>query len=315
MNKKTAEHKITLDGAELVLSLKERDASEMKATTTEEGIMTFYASVFGNVDSYGDIMQRGAFAGAIEAFKMNGKYPKVVWNHNWDEPLGKTIDMVEDDYGLKMTVQFNFDVQRARELWSLYKQGALTDFSFGFRVLADDYDSEGHRLIKEVRLYEVSPVLIGANERTHVTHMKSEENPEATPDAPADETTTPPLPQPDTEPENGGNGDELPPDTGGGEDESKAGRVLSGKNRTLVENAVQALTAMKETIAGVSESITALEALLDATEASDPKGTDESEVDQHKRDGLTLVLRNAQRAVKANTAMIVQLKKQISNNK
>lgn len=335
---KTTEHKVTIEGTEVVLALKEVARTEMKATVVnaDEGVMQFYASVWGNVDSYGDIMVRGAFANAIEAFKMNGKYPKVVWNHDWDEPLGKTLDMVEDDYGLLMTVQFNFDVQRAREIWSLYKQEALTDFSFGFSVTGEDYDAEGHRLITSVRLYEVSPVLIGANERTHVTDMKSEDEPTREAETPATplsptEDTTPKSPESGDEGGTSGVGDTTPApenepeapaveptpepvadpapeptaDTTG-----KGANVLSGEVRTLVAGAITALAALKDTVAVAGDTIKALEALLDATEAPAPqKGAGESEVDQHKSNELTLVLRSAQRAVKANTAVIVQLKR------
>ena len=316
---KLQEKDIAVEGNSVKLVFKELTQTELKATSASEGIMTFYASVFGNVDSYGDIMQRGAFAKAIERWKMDGKYPKVVWNHDWMEPLGKAIGMEEDEFGLKMTVEFNMEVQRAREVWALYKQGALTDFSFGYSVTADDYDNEGHRLIKDVRLYEVSPVLIGANDATHVTSMKTDPagdaaTPADTGEAPAGTTsddTTPPLPQaaevttPPTEntPKEGSDGE-------GEGTEVKAGAVLSKKNRELVTNALTMLKTMTETIATAGETIKALEALLDATESPEPEtATGGSEVDKHGKSELKLVLRNAQRSVKATNAVIVTLKK------
>ena len=322
MNKitlKTVDREV--EGEKIVLTLKSIDSAEAKATSASEGIMTFYASVFGNVDSYGDIMQRGAFAKAIDAWKTNGKYPKVVWNHNWDEPLGKVIDMLEDEYGLKVTVEFNMDVARAKEIWSLYKQGALTDFSFGYSVTADEYDNEGHRLIKEVRLYEVSPVLIGANNATHVVAMKTETNPGDAPPEPGAEGTTPPLPPEGaqtTPPEGNPEGEGAEAGQGTGEPdkatdeptEEKAGRMLSAKNKELVTTALTSLKAVQDATTGFGDLIKALEALLNATESSEPdKGKDGHEmVDQPTKNAMKIVLRQAQRAVKEQTSLIVKIK-------
>lgn len=313
-----------MDGKTVTLSLKSIGNVEAKATSQDEGVMTFYASVFGNVDSYGDIMQPGAFKNAIEAWKTTGKYPKVVWNHNWDEPVGVVKELAEDAYGLKVTVHFNMEVQRAKEIWSLYKQGALTDFSFGYSVMADEYDNEGHRLIKEVRLYEVSPVLIGANDMTHVVAMKTEnkddvEVPGESPPAPGADDT-PPLPDQggqdtppgDTTPGEGAETGAGDTDTGKADDtdtEEKAGRVLSNKNRELVTTAVTALKSVTEATAGFGDLIKALEALLDATESSDPKGKDgHATVDNPSKNMARVILRQAQRAVKEQTSLIVKLK-------
>jgi len=308
------------------LELKEATPVEAKATTTDEGVMTFYASVFGNVDSYGDIMVRGAFADAIAEWKANGKYPKFVWNHDWAEPLGKVIDMVEDDFGLKVTVQFVMEVQRAREQWALYKAGAGTDFSFGFSITGKDFDTEGHRLITKVRLYEVSAVLIGANNLTHVVEMKDAE--EAAADAQtadpvhvepaADHSPTPPE-EPKEDEKEGGEG---VTDEGSGEGEgtvatdeaAKAGVILSPELRALLVKAVAHMEAMTEKTADLNDTKTALEAYLNAEEVATAKAGATKLVEQRKNTvksptvGWELLLKNAQSAVKANQALIVSLK-------
>ena len=38
----------------------------------DEGVFTGYASVFGNVDSYGDIVEPGAFKDTLEAWRAKG---------------------------------------------------------------------------------------------------------------------------------------------------------------------------------------------------------------------------------------------------
>lgn len=309
---------LKLEGKDVSLIFKDTAISEMKATSTDEGVMTFYTSVFGNVDSYGDIMQRGSFANAIAEWKADGKYPKVVWNHDWMQPLGKVIDMTEDEFGLKVTVAFNMDVQRTRELWSLYKQGALTDFSFGYSVTADDYDSEGHRLIKSVRLYEVSPVLIGANRLTHVVDMKADGEPvDPVPPAPVDEPATPaevpaevsPAPLSGSEnAENGsGEGSEVPAD-GVGEGSADENETLEIP-KSLVKDIMEQLE--KSPNEATTAIKTALKALKRAVEVTPVQTGVKHEVDQHTSNELKLVLRNAQHAVKASTAVIVSLKRHL----
>lgn len=133
-----------------------------------------FASVFGNTDSYGDVVVQGAFARTIKnRTKANGKadFP-ILWNHNPNEPLGVTTSMVEDSKGLKVTGQLNLEVQRAREIYSLMKQGAISGLSIGYTTIKDKI-VEGKRNLLEVRLYEWSPVTFPANEAAGITSVKS----------------------------------------------------------------------------------------------------------------------------------------------
>lgn len=50
--------------------------------------------------------------------------------------------------------------------WPLYEAGDITQHSIGFEVLKDEYNSKGIRVLKEIRLYEGSAVLWGANINT-----------------------------------------------------------------------------------------------------------------------------------------------------
>ena len=60
------------------------------------GEVSGYASVFNVVDSYGDIIEHGAFKTAVDNFK-NGKIPKLLWQHNVDFPIGVVEEMTEDE--------------------------------------------------------------------------------------------------------------------------------------------------------------------------------------------------------------------------
>jgi len=135
----------------------------------EKGVVEAYVSIFDNVDLVGDVIVKGAFAESLAK-----KLPVGVWSHNWDEPIAKTLEAREDDKGLYIKGKFIEGVQRAEEAYKLLKEGVITEFSIGFRVLDDEWREDGVRVIKKAKLYEWSPVLAGANPDTEVISVKSE---------------------------------------------------------------------------------------------------------------------------------------------
>jgi hypothetical protein len=71
------------------------------------------------------------------------------------------------------------DVQQGREAFALYKAGAMSEWSIGFDTLNYEWDSDGEdgnerqfRRLKELRLWEYSPVTWGANPATVTTDVK-----------------------------------------------------------------------------------------------------------------------------------------------
>jgi HK97 family phage prohead protease len=82
---------------------------ELKFDSTNEKEMLFegYGAVFGNVDSYGDVIQKGAFKESIREAKATGQWPAMLLQHGgWQmsaddlTPVGLWTDMEEDDTGL-----------------------------------------------------------------------------------------------------------------------------------------------------------------------------------------------------------------------
>lgn len=149
-----------------IKTLRIRFKTEIKAVK-DEGVIEAYVSIFGNVDSDGDIIMRGAFLESLAK-----KLPVGCWSHEWDEPIAKTLEAYEDNKGLYVKAQFVMTVQRAKEAFELIKAGVIDEFSIGFRILDWEYDDAGHRVIKKVRLYEWSPVVAGANPDTELIGVK-----------------------------------------------------------------------------------------------------------------------------------------------
>lgn len=143
----------------------------------ENGEITGYASVFDNVDFYGDVIRRGAFTDSIAVWKQKGRMPPLLWQHMSTVPIGPHLDMYEDEKGLYVHAQLLVDeVEKAREARALVKAKVINGFSIGFDV-ADG----GATLIKgtngfeftKLELWENSLVTFPANTEARVDNVKS----------------------------------------------------------------------------------------------------------------------------------------------
>ena len=173
--------------------------------STDENMFEGYASVFRNVDSYGDVIEKGAFAKTIQE---RGSRIKVLYQHDPFTPIGKAIHLEEDNHGLYVKAKIS-QTDEGKKAMTLIRDGVIDQLSIGYTVVKDDYDTEnGIRYLKELKLYEFSPVTFAANDQAVITGVKS---------------------------------DDLIPYIHRLNRELKAGKVLSDKNRTLVENAIKAL--------------------------------------------------------------------------
>lgn len=121
----------------------------------EEGTFTGFASVFGEVDSYNEVVDKGAFRKTLK--ENDGKF-SLCWFHKVTEPLGM-VYAKEKNQGLEVKGELNLDVQSAREKRSLMKQGAIKGLSIGFQTIKDIWDNEVRHL-KEVKLFEISPITL-----------------------------------------------------------------------------------------------------------------------------------------------------------
>lgn len=149
-------------------------SAEIKAVEQDDekniGVFEGFGSIFGNVDSYGDIVAKGAFE---ESLQRNGM-PALLLQHNSMDIGGVYTQAEEKENGLFLKGELNLDVQKAREAYSLMKQGALKGLSIGFVTKEDEFDRDtGIRTIKRVDLMEVSLVTFPANKEAMVTQVKS----------------------------------------------------------------------------------------------------------------------------------------------
>ena len=147
---------------------------EIKAVS-DDGLFSGYASVFDNVDSYGDIVRKGAFVESIGEWEAKGKMPPILWNHDPSDPIGVYTKMQEDEKGLYVEGKLLIDdVPRAKQTHALMKAGVIDGLSIGYRVKEYLYnvDEEVTDLIK-LSLREVSIVTFPANPETRIESVKS----------------------------------------------------------------------------------------------------------------------------------------------
>lgn len=141
----------------------------------EDGVFDGFGSVFGNVDSYKEIVAPGAFTESLAAWKASGRLPPVLWQHRSGEPIGPYLEMEEKPLGLWVKGQLLVDdVQRAKEARALMKAKAVNGLSIGFVTREDSYDRvTGIRTLKKVDLWEVSVVTFPANPAAQISSVKS----------------------------------------------------------------------------------------------------------------------------------------------
>lgn len=144
---------------------------EIKAIDEAQGIVTFYFSAFGNVDTYGDIVAKGAFTKTIQE---NITRVKHFLNHDGTKAIGRVLSIGTDESGAYAVCKIS-QTKDAQDVLTMYKEGIITEHSFGYKVIKSNRDEKsGIRTITELQLWEVSSLTDwGANDKTPVIGIKS----------------------------------------------------------------------------------------------------------------------------------------------
>lgn len=143
-------------------------ASRFEIKAVGENMIEGYAAYFNNVDSYGDIIEKGAFSKTLQE---NNNRIKVLWQHDVNEPIGKPIVMEQDDKGLYIKAKISM-TETGKKAMELMRDGVIDEMSIGYDIIKDEYKGK-NRMLKELRLWEFSPVTFAANEKARITSVKS----------------------------------------------------------------------------------------------------------------------------------------------
>lgn len=130
-----------------------------------------YASVFNGVDSYGDMVQKGAYLDTIDSTKRQRPI-RMRWNH-YGEIIGKWINILEDSKGLYVTGELTPNHSKASDVYASMKHGAIDGMSIGYRVVEEQKLENGVNLLKKIDLVEISIVEEPADLGAKIGEVKS----------------------------------------------------------------------------------------------------------------------------------------------
>lgn len=149
---------------------------ETKAVN-DDGLFSGYGSVFGNVDSYNEVVAPGAFLESLAETRAKNRNLPVLWQHRTDEPIGhwdiETLD--EDERGLAGDGQLWLDdAPYARVAHRGMKSRSITGLSIGYYVIDSSRDEKtGIRTLKQLDLVEISIVTVPANDEARTDVIKA----------------------------------------------------------------------------------------------------------------------------------------------
>ena len=139
---------------------------------TETGSFEGLASVYGNIDLGGDIVMPGAFK---EFVKTRDGSIRILDSHNTRAPIGKGT-VIDSHMGLVLKGTLNLKVSRSRDVHELMKDGIIDGLSIGFDILpngSEVRESDNVRLLKELKLWEISTVVFPMNPAATISAVKN----------------------------------------------------------------------------------------------------------------------------------------------
>ena len=145
----------------------------------EDGVFTAYASVFGNVDAYGDVVVKGAFAETLKDWEKSGNTMPLLYSHRFDDPdynIGAILEAKEDDHGLWVKGKLDLDSPKGAQVYRLLKGRRLNQLSYAYDVTDGgpvQKDGEHYYELRGLKAYEISLTPIGANQETEVLAVKA----------------------------------------------------------------------------------------------------------------------------------------------
>ena len=136
-----------------------------------------YALVFGNVDSYGDVIMPNACDAYLKS--EDASRTKLCYQHNLDHVIGVITDKGVDTKGMWFEADI-LPTSLGKDVAMLIKAGAINEVSIGYRATEyhyekrDGYDYE-LRILDAITIGEISPVTRAANPQAVITSVKAEE--------------------------------------------------------------------------------------------------------------------------------------------
>jgi len=147
---------------------------EMKAEVDETGYFKGWGAIFNVPDAIRDVVIPGAFTKSLKQGGHNRMGVAMLYMHDPHRPLGRWMVMREEKRGLWVEGQLAMGTKDGNDAHVFMKMGALKGMSIGFNTIIDEFDKvkKVHNL-KELDLWEVSPVVFPMHLGAKITNVKS----------------------------------------------------------------------------------------------------------------------------------------------
>lgn len=150
---------------------------EMKAN--ENGMIAGYFSTYDiEPDSYGDIVEKGAFTKTIAKRAESGHPFPLCFNHDFSAVIGSVKTIEDTEKGPYIEAEF-LDTQLAQDVRKMLQSGAIYQFSFAYDVLNSRKPNEDEaakgitNVLTELEVFEISVVTVPANQNAVATEVKA----------------------------------------------------------------------------------------------------------------------------------------------
>lgn len=155
--------------------MKTRDFELQVKAVEDDGTFSGYGSIFGVEDSYGEVVQQGAFADSLKEIKAKGRPVPVLWQHSTRDPIGTYEELKEDKKGLFVKGKLLIDdLPLAKQAHALMKAGAVSGLSIGYLVRESNYDEKTKiRTLLKLDLMEISIVTFPAADDARIDAVKA----------------------------------------------------------------------------------------------------------------------------------------------
>lgn len=145
----------------------------------DTGLIEGYFSTYDKTpDSYGDIIEPGAFTDTIKAREATGHPFPLCFNHDFSAVIGAVDSVKDTEKGPFIEARF-IDTQLAQDVRKMLLSGAIYQFSFAYDVIerrdptAEEKAAGVVNVLTKVDVYEISVVTVPANSNAVATEVKT----------------------------------------------------------------------------------------------------------------------------------------------
>ncbi len=153
----------------------EHKALSLNLKADSAGAVSAVFSTLNVVDKDGDVTLPGAFSSGAPV-------NIAAWGHNWGDLPSGDGTIAEQGNDVVFDGAFYLDTPQGdatyRTLKQRFERGVVTqEWSYGFQVMESDlgtFEGNDVRFLKKLKVFEVSPVMVGAGENTRTLGVKGQ---------------------------------------------------------------------------------------------------------------------------------------------